>query len=135
MAKWAGYSCQSSFKEAIHNQIFLEKLRSRRANIEKYIGDELVKRIKIDVPRSLCEEQYDKLFQQEMYNLKLKGAKDDDLKKYQDDIKKRLEPIAETQVKIYYIIAAIAKKESLAVDESNIYDTVIGYILSCAKYV
>lgn len=133
LAKWSGYPTGDSFKQAVHAQIFMEKLRSRRADIEKSLSEELIKKIKIEIPLSLLEEQQDKLFQQETYNLRVKGVKEDDIKKYEDDIKRKLKPIATTQIKLYYIIDAIAKRESLTVDEHNVYDSVIGYILSCAE--
>lgn len=134
LAKWAGYPSVETFKEAIKAEILIDKLRTRRASIDNFITEELIKRIKIEVPRSLVEEQHQKLIQQEMYNLRLKGMQEKDIKKHEKEIGERLKSIAIKQLKLYYILEAIAKKDSLKFESRNLFEAVIGYILSCAQY-
>jgi len=135
IARWAGWPDVEALKEAIRAEIFIDKLRAKRATLENYVLEELLKRVKIEVPNSLKEEQHKKLIQQEIYNLRARGVGEEDIKKHQDDIKDKLKPLAEKQVKLYYILEAIAKKESLKTDPGNMFGAVIGYILSCAQYI
>ncbi|MFH1768732.1 MAG: trigger factor [Candidatus Omnitrophota bacterium] len=135
LAKWAGYPSLEDLKNAIRAEILIGKLRARKSDMESFVLDELSRRIKIEAPRSLVKEQHDKLIQQETYNLRLRGVEEKDIKKYEDDISEKIKPLAERQVKLYYILEAIAQKESLAVNSQNIYETVIAYIFSCADYI
>jgi FKBP-type peptidyl-prolyl cis-trans isomerase (trigger factor) len=134
LTKWAGYPSVVAFKEAMRAEVTVNKLRTKRAEIENTLTEELIKRIDIDVPRVLIEEQHRKLVEQEVYNLRLRGIDDKDINKYEDEIKKKVKPVAEKQVKLYYILEAVARKESLEVDSRNLFDAVMGYILSCARY-
>ena len=132
LAKWAGYSSLDGFKKAIKAEILVDKLRERKRVIENFIMEELIKRIKIEVPPSLVADQHGKLMQQEMYNLRMRGVKDDDIKKYEKDIDDKLKPLAEKQVKLYYILEAIVKKEALQTESSNLFEAALGYILCLA---
>jgi len=134
IAKWSGYPNIDALKVAMKTEVSIDKLRQRRANIENFIAEELLKRIKVDVPDSLVKEQHDKLFQQELHNLKNRGLKEEDVNKYSDEMKEKLKPLAEKQVKLFYILEAIAKKEALEVDQKSIFEVVLGFILSCAQY-
>lgn len=134
LAKWSGYPNVDILKEAMKTEIFIGKLRQRRVNIENFLAEELLRRIKVDVPDILAKEQHDKLFEQELHNLKTRGLKEEDINKYSDEMKEKLKPLAEKQVKLFYILEAIAKKESLEVDQGNIFEVVLGFILSCAEY-
>lgn len=135
LAKWAGYPSVDILREAIRAEIFIDKLRAWRSDIENIVMEQLLKKVTIDVPNSLIQEQHNKLIQQEMYNLKAKGIEDKDIKKYEDDIKDKLKPLAIKQVKLYYILEKVAQRESLEVDPRSLFDVVTGYILSCAQYI
>jgi len=52
----------------------------------------------------------------------------------ENDIKDKMKTISQKQVKLYYILEAIAKKESLDTDERNLTESVMGFVLSCAQY-
>ncbi len=134
LAKWAGYPSKDSLREAIRAEIFVNKIRAQRNEIENTIAEELIKRVKVEIPHSLLKEQEEHLLRQEMVNLQRQGVEEKDIKKYEDDIRKKISKIAEKQIKLYYIFEAIARKESLEVNERNLSEAVMGFVLSRANY-
>jgi FKBP-type peptidyl-prolyl cis-trans isomerase (trigger factor) len=135
IANWAGYSTLTALKEAAVAEIKNVKLRQRRQDIEAQVVNFLLKTIKVEAPSKLVQDNLDKLVNQEVYNLRLRGVPQEDIDKYRVDLEQKLKPIAEDQVKLYHILEAIAKKENLKVDPEGLYQAVIGYILSLAEYV
>lgn len=134
LAKWSGYSDVDMLKEAIRMEISTEKLRMRRAEMENNLGEQILKKIKIDVPQGIIEDQQKKLIQQELYKLRMQNIKEEDLEKYKNDLEDKMKPLAEKQVKLYYILEEIAKREGLQINAQNLFDVVVGFILSCANY-
>ena len=58
---------------------------------------------------------------------------EEDIEKYKKDVHEKLKPVAEDNVRLFYILEAIARKEGISV-ENNSLDIVLGYILSQAVY-
>ncbi len=135
LAKWAGYSSKEDLREAIRGEIFVNKLRIRRTDIEEIVTNELIKRINIDVPTVLLKQQEERLFNLHISDLRRRGVEERDIKKYEEDMRRKISNLAERQIKLYYIFEAIAERESLDVDENNLSNAVIGFVLSCANYV
>lgn len=133
LARWAGYPSVARLREAIKAEIFVEKLRQRRLGIDNQISQHLPKRLKVDVPKSEVEQHHKDLVNQEIYNLRINGVPEKDIDKYKKDIEEKIKPLAEEQVRLSYIINAIAKKEGIEA-EKNLGEVVLGFILSCAQY-
>lgn len=133
-AKWSGYASVDALSEAARIEIMSAKLRQRRAEIEQQVVDALLKKISCDVPEQVVEDQTSKLFKQETYNLKMKGVSEDDIEKNRKSLEEKCRSVAAEQVKIYYILEAIAAGEVLEVTPQNIYERVMGYLLHVAEY-
>lgn len=133
LSKWASYPDIASFREAIKIQISIEKLRQRRQDIEAGIREHLLKSVKLELPRAEVDNHFKQLLQQEAYNLRLKGVSEEDLKKYTKDLEAKLKPRAADEVKLYYILEAIAGKEGIKID-NNLGEAALGLILSEAQY-
>ncbi|UCC94504.1 MAG: hypothetical protein JSW40_06745 [Candidatus Omnitrophota bacterium] len=133
LARWAGYPNLKVCRQAIKGEIFVEKLHQRRQKIDNVIVQQLLKNIKVEVPKSDIEQAHRELVNREMYNLRRKGIAQNDIDKYKKDIEEKVKPIAQEHVKLSYIIDAIAQKENIK-NESNLGTTVLGFILSHAQY-
>lgn len=134
IARWASYPEVSELREAIKAQIFMEKSRQRRQEVESEVKNHLLKSCNIDLPGEQVEQHKKELLNREMYNLKVRGVPEKDIEKYKKDLQDKIGPIAEEDVKLYYILEAIAKKEDIK-NEKNLADKVFGFIFSQAKYV
>jgi FKBP-type peptidyl-prolyl cis-trans isomerase (trigger factor) len=92
-----------------------------------------LKNIKIDLPKAEVERCHNELVEREVHNLSLRNIPQDDIDKYRKDIEEKLRPLAEDEVKLFYIFEAIAAKEGLKA-QNNFGETVLGFLLSLAHY-
>jgi trigger factor len=123
----------AGFKEAIKIEISVEKLRERRKRIDSQISQHLLKAIDIALPQNEVEHYQKELVNREIHNLKLRNVPEEDIEKYKKDIEDKLKPLAQDEIKLYYILEAIARKENLNA-ENNLGEVVLGFLLSIAKY-
>lgn len=133
LSHWASYRNSSALREAIKGQLFVDKLHERKQKIEQQIRDHLLKAVKIDVPKSELEYYHKQLVDREVSNLQHQGISTEDIDKYKGDLKEKLRPLAEAEIKLTYVLEAVAKKENIKT-EANIVEVVFGFILSQAKY-
>jgi len=133
LAKWAGYPHLENFREAIRGKVYLEKLSTRRQKIENQVVVHLLGRIKIEVPDSEAKRCHKELVDREVYALQLRGVPQADIEKYKKDIDEKFKPIANEQVKISYILKAIADAELIEAGD-NLGEVILGFILSQAQY-
>ncbi|UCD16003.1 MAG: hypothetical protein JSV34_02825 [Candidatus Omnitrophota bacterium] len=134
IANWAGYDNFDVLKEAIKTEIKIEKLRDRRIKVTNQVTDHLLKNIKIEVSKTEIERHHKELVNRELYNLKTRGIAQADIEKYTKDIEEKLKTVAENEIKIIYILEAIASKEKIKIS-NNLGEAVLGFILSKAKYI
>lgn len=133
-ARWAGYADSAELREAIKTEIFLEKLKNRKRKIDDTVIKHLLKYIKVEAPHSAVERYHKELVDNEIYKLKLRSTPEQDIEKYKKDIEEQLKPLAEEQVKLLYILEAIAQKENIKIDNDSALLDVLGFILSKAEY-
>lgn len=133
LAHWTSYSGISGLREAIRIQLLVEKLGERRQRIDNQIRTHLINAVKVDLPKSEIDRHHKMLVDREIYNLRLKGVSQEDIDKYKVDLEDKLRSLAEDEVKLFYILEAIAQKENIKKD-NNLGEVVLGFILSQATY-
>ena len=133
LAKWASYPDDKSLREAIRVQLHAEKLRERRGVVDGQVRAQLLKAFKIDLPKEEVERHHQELVDREIYNLQQRGASKEDIDKYKEDLSDKLKPVAGEDIKLFYILEAIAKAEGIKID-NNLGDVVLGFVLSQAQY-
>jgi len=133
LSKWSGYPDTESLRNAIKTEMTGDKLRARRQDIENQVINELLKRNKVDVPPSQAKEHQRRVLDRQLHNLRLQGMPEEEIKKHEDELTEKIRPVAEREVKLYYILENIAKRENLKIGP-DLVSTVLGFILSCAEY-
>lgn len=133
VARWASYSDLKALKEAVTKELAVEKLHIRRDKIHQQIIEYLLKGVDIELPKGQVERQHKELLEREINNLRSQGINDQDIEKYKKDIDEKLKSLAQDQVKLFYVLEAVAAKENLK-HENNLTDVVVSYILSQAEY-
>ena len=133
VARWASYPSLELFKKAIRAQLSVEKLQERRQNIDSQLRKQLLKEFKADLPKGEIERHHKELVDRELYQLQVQGIPQADIDKYRNDVEDKVKPMAENDVRLFYVLEAIAKKESIKID-NNIANAVFGYILSQASF-
>lgn len=116
-AKSLGYPNLAELKNAIERQIFLQKENQERQRIEAEIIDDITKNLDFKLPQSLVNRQLQDMVRQAKLDLALKGMPREKIDEEEKKLFTELEPEAKKQVKVYLVLAAIAKKENIPQDE------------------
>jgi FKBP-type peptidyl-prolyl cis-trans isomerase (trigger factor) len=117
-AKGLGYPNLLELERALERQIFLQRENDERQRIENEIIDYIIKDLDFKIPESLVKRQLEDLVRQAKVNLALKGLPREKIDEQEAQILKELNPAAEKQVKVYLVLAAIAKKENITLDDN-----------------
>ncbi|MBU2101757.1 MAG: trigger factor [Candidatus Omnitrophota bacterium] len=133
LAKWAAYPDCARLREAVTSELFVEKNRERRKKLNEQVVKSLLKDVTVELPKGDVERHHKELVERELYNLQARGASETDIEKHKKDIDEKLRPIAEDEVRLFYILDAIARNEHITA-ENNLIEVVLGYILSLAHY-
>jgi trigger factor len=132
VSRWAGYSSEDEFRASVRSEVHLNKVMARRRSIEKQFTDTLLSKVSFDVPESVVADQKQRIIQQKASELARRGIPREEIEKHFEEITKGASSVADDQVKMYYILEAIARKEGLRVDQNNLIEIVLGHILSKA---
>jgi len=112
-----GYPNMAEFEKAVERQIFISKENQERQRIENELIDNLLKDLEFKVPESLIARQTQDMLRQTKLDLAMKGIPRDKIDEQEKLILEGIQPQAKKQVKIYLVLAQIAKKESISVDD------------------
>jgi len=135
LAHWSGHSHLITLKDSIKAEILTEKLRQRRLKVDEEVAKHLLKEIALDLPKSEVDHYHQELVHRQIHNLEERGVSGEDIEKYKKELEDKLRPRAEDEVKLFYILRAIAVKENLKLEkDSNLGEIVLGYVLSQATY-
>ena len=121
-------------KEWIKAQIYLQKYESRKRRIQSQIEEKLLKENKVEVPKKALETHHQRLVEEAISNLRFQGVPEEEIEKRKKDIKEKLKPVAEKQLKIYFLLETIAEKEGIKIDESeDLIEKVLSFLVSKSK--
>ncbi|MBU1906380.1 MAG: hypothetical protein KJ923_05230 [Candidatus Omnitrophica bacterium] len=115
-AKSLGYPNLTELEKATERQISMQQENTARQKMEAEIIDSLIKGLDFKLPQSLINRQLQELVRQAKLDLALKGVGREKIDEHEPKLSKELEPEAERQVKVYLVLAEIAKKEKIALD-------------------
>jgi len=116
-ARSLGYPDLKELEGALEKQLFIQKENQQRQKIESELLDGLVKDLDFKVPQSLVNRQLQDMLRNAKVELAMKGVSRDKIEEQSDELTKSLEPEAKKQVKVYLILAEIAKREKIPVDD------------------
>lgn len=117
LARSLGYPNLAELEKALEKQIFLQKDSEERQRIENALVEHLLKDLNFKVPASLVKRQLQDLVRQSKVNLAMKGLAREKIEEQEDTLSKELRPTAEKQMMVYLVLAAIAKKENIPLDD------------------
>jgi FKBP-type peptidyl-prolyl cis-trans isomerase (trigger factor) len=116
-AKSLGYPSLKELEGAIERQILLNKENQEHHRIENDLIETLLKDLDFKTPQVLINRQLQDLIRQAKVDLAMKGMPRDKIDAQTDTLTKELAPQAEKQVRVYLVLAEIAKKENIAIDD------------------
>jgi len=116
-AKSLGYPSLTNLEKAVERQIFLQKDNDERQRIENEIIEAVLKDVDFKIPQSLVDRQLQDLVRQSKVNLAMKGVTREKIDEQEELLSKELLPSAQKQVRVYLVLAAIAKRENIPQDD------------------
>ena len=116
-AKSLGYPSLKELEGAIERQLFINKENHEHQKIENEIVEALLKGLDFAAPKSMIDRQLQDLIRQSKVDLAMKGMPRVKIEEQNDTLTKELKPQAEKQVKVYLVLAQIAKKENIPLDD------------------
>lgn len=117
VARSLGYPNVEELESAVEKQLFTQKENSQRQKLEDEVIEAVTKGVDFSIPQSMIERQLDELVKSAKIDLALKGMPREKIEEQEKPLRQELMPQAKKQVKVYLILAEIAKKESLPQDE------------------
>ncbi len=118
LAKCLGYPSLAELEKAVERQIYLQKDKEERQRIENELIEGILKGLDFQAPASMVRGQLQDLLRQSKVNLAMKGVPREKIEEQEEALSKELMPAAEKQVRVYLVLAAIAKKENFPLDDS-----------------
>jgi FKBP-type peptidyl-prolyl cis-trans isomerase (trigger factor) len=116
-AKGLGYPDLAVFQQAVERQLLLQKEGQERQKAENDIIQGLLKGLDFKLPQSMVNRQLEELLRQAKLDLALKGFPKEKIEEQEKAFLEKLQPQAREQVKIYLVLAAVAKKENIPLDD------------------
>lgn len=117
-AKGLGYPNLSGLEKALERQVLIQKDNQQRQRIENEIVDNLIRDLDFKIPQTLIKRQLEDLVKQTKVDLALKGLPREKIAEQEQKLYDELKPEAEKQVKVYLVLAEIAKKENIPLDDN-----------------
>ncbi|MBU4488639.1 MAG: trigger factor [Candidatus Omnitrophica bacterium] len=110
----------AEMKEAVRENLRQHKKVEERRSLEHQALAILDKSAAFDVSQSIVERHLDRLTEERKARLKREKHTDDDIKSKEPEIRKRLKDEAAKQVRYYFILDEIAKRENVRVSEDEL---------------
>ncbi|MDD5166704.1 MAG: trigger factor [Candidatus Omnitrophica bacterium] len=117
-AKGLGYPNLAGLELALEKQIFIQKENQQRQKVENELIETLLKGLDFKLPQTMLERQLQELLRQAKVDLALKGIPREKIAEQEQALVKELEPEAKKQVQVYLVLAEVAKREKIVLDDS-----------------
>jgi trigger factor len=119
-AKDLGIETLEVLKTRVKENLERERQNSVKSEIEKQIIDKLLEENNFAVPPSLVKQQAERLMERQKERLGEQGYGKDDADKVLDRIKADIQKEAERQIRLAYILDAIADLEEVKVSDEEV---------------
>lgn len=112
-----GYPNLAELEKAVERQIFIQKENQQRQMVESQILEQLTKDLDFKIPESLIKKQEQDLLKQAKVDLAMRGFPKDKIEEQEKSMLEKLAPQAKDQVKVYLVLAEVAKREKIPLDD------------------
>ncbi len=134
LAKNLGYPSLPELEKSIEAQLYIQKQNQQRKSIEEKLIEEVIKDLDFKVPQVLVTRQLEELKRQVRLDMALKGVPKEKIEEQENALNKELSEEARKQIKVYFVLSEIAKKENIPQDE-HMSQYVIEFLLREAEWV
>lgn len=132
-ARGLGYPGLADFEKAIERQLALQQENQQHQKIEAKVIEDITSGLEFKLPQAMVNRQLEDLLRQAKLDLALKGMQAKDIEERQAKLRSDLEPQAKKQVRLYMVMAEIAKRENIPLDD-NMPRRVVEFLLREADW-
>ncbi len=134
-ARSLGYASLIDFRASLKRQLEIDKDRHNRMDVENQVVEYLLKNTRISVPESAVNRQLEHLLEDTKQKMKSQGARDEDIKKQEPEMRVELQKSAERDIKIYFTLDKVAELENITIEKGeNLFHKVLGFLLKEAQW-
>lgn len=112
-----GYPSLADLEKTVERQLYITKENQERARIENELIENLMQGLEFKLPQGLVNRQIQDMLRQTKLDLAMKGLPRDKIEEQEKLLLEGIEPEARQQVKVYLVLADIAKKENITIDD------------------
>ncbi len=112
-----GYPNLIALEKAVERQLLTTKENQERQRIENTLIENIMQGVEFKLPQGLVERQTQDMLRQTKLDLAMKGLPRDKIEEQEKMILENIAPEAKKQVKVYLVLAQIAKQEGIAIDD------------------
>jgi len=116
-AKSLGYPTLSDLEKSLEMQLLNQKQTQERQKIENHLIETILKDLDFKVPQVMVNRQVEDMLRQTKLDMALKGMPRDKIDEQDKTLRENLQKDAQSQVKTYLVLAEIARRENIPVDE------------------
>ena len=114
------YKSLEEFREGIKKDLIEQKETQEEHRLQNEVLESLLKLTAFEVPKGVIERRLNHLVEDTVKNMVYQGFKQDDILKQKDEIRKKLQPEAEKQVRLSFIVDKIADQEKIEVTDAEL---------------
>lgn len=114
------YPSSEDFREAIKKDIEARKKADTESKLERELLDKIDKDTKFDVPKSIVERRLESMVQEAINSMVQRGMPKEEAFQKESEFRKNFEQEAIRQVRVAFILDAIAELENIEVNEEDI---------------
>jgi len=116
-AKSLGYPTLSDLEKSLEMQLLNQKETQERQKIENHLIETILKDLDFKVPQVMVNRQVEDMLRQTKLDMALKGMPRDKIDEQDKTLRENLQKDAQSKVKTYLVLAEIARRENIPVDE------------------
>lgn len=133
-AKGLGYITLVDMRSSIERRLLTQKEDELRRQLQEDLLKQILDKARFRVPPSLIDQRLEELVKDAKVQLALRQVPREQIASHDEKLRKELLPEAESQVKTFLVLEAIAKKENIA-DTEHLTQRTIEFLLSEANLV
>ena len=119
-AKDLGFATLEELKEAIGKDLEVNAEAKTKADMERQILEQLLKKASLDVPESLVKRQIQEAISQLKMNRALQGGKKEDLDSKTKELEDKARDEAIRRVKLGFILSEVGERENIQLSEEDL---------------
>jgi trigger factor len=120
LLKATDYEDMDALRAGVRRQVENQSEAAYRRAQEKAVQDWLLERIPLDLPAELSKRHANRLLQRQLLNLQYRGIPPAEIERHLEEIRGISTEVAARDLKLFFILDAIAKKEKIEVTDAEV---------------